>query len=146
MLWNLIRKERKNALDSVLAKNNSTGDLIKSLELISSGRIIISPLFAERFLEDLAAKNEEPAALESKPASILSERELDIARLISQGATNREIASELFIAENTVKVHVKNILAKLELKNRQQLAVYAAMKEWIKINPETEKTETGSGS
>jgi DNA-binding NarL/FixJ family response regulator len=94
----------------------------------------------------LAAKDEEPAALESKPASILSERELDISRLIPQGATNRDIASELFIAENTVKVHVTNILAKLELKNRQLLAVYAVMKEWTKINPETDNTETASGS
>ncbi|XIG14491.1 helix-turn-helix transcriptional regulator [Dehalogenimonas etheniformans] len=59
-------------------------------------------------------------------ASILSKRELEIAELVSQGATNKELASKLFISEHTVKVHVKNILQKLELKNRQQIAVLAA--------------------
>ncbi|MDO8577695.1 MAG: LuxR C-terminal-related transcriptional regulator, partial [Dehalococcoidales bacterium] len=62
--------------------------------------------------------------------SILSDREKDIARLISEGVGNREIGERLFIAENTVKVHVKNILKKLELRNRQQLAAYAALRNW----------------
>lgn len=62
--------------------------------------------------------------------SILSEREKDIARLISEGVGNREIGERLFIAENTVKVHVKNILKKLELRNRQQLAAYTALQHW----------------
>jgi small-conductance mechanosensitive channel len=61
-------------------------------------------------------------------SSMLSGRELEIASLVSQGATNKEIAEKLFITENTAKVHVKNILRKLELKNRQQLAVYAVVK------------------
>ncbi len=72
-------------------------------------------------------------------SSILSERELEIARLVSQGATNKEIAEKLFITENTAKVHVKNILRKLDLKNRQQLAVYAVLKEGIKTPTETAK-------
>jgi DNA-binding CsgD family transcriptional regulator len=63
------------------------------------------------------------------PVGTLSEREKEIAQLISQGTTNKEIAAHLFIAENTVKVHVKNILKKLELKNRQQLAVYTVLQE-----------------
>jgi DNA-binding CsgD family transcriptional regulator/small-conductance mechanosensitive channel len=58
--------------------------------------------------------------------SILSRREMEIAELVSQGATNKELADKLFISENTVKVHIKNILQKLEIKNRQQLAVLAA--------------------
>ncbi len=56
----------------------------------------------------------------------LSRREMEIAALVSQGATNKELAKQLFITENTAKVHIKNILHKLELKNRQQLAVLAA--------------------
>jgi two-component system, NarL family, nitrate/nitrite response regulator NarL len=51
---------------------------------------------------------------------------MEIAELVSQGATNKELAERLFISENTVKVHMKNILQKMELKNRQQLAVIAA--------------------
>jgi DNA-binding CsgD family transcriptional regulator/small-conductance mechanosensitive channel len=59
-------------------------------------------------------------------ASTLSKREMEIAELVSRGASNKELAKQLFITENTVKVHIKNILLKLELKNRQQLAVMAA--------------------
>ncbi len=60
----------------------------------------------------------------------LSEREKEIARLIAEGIRNKEIAERLFIAENTVKVHVKNILKKLELRNRQQLAAYTVLQNW----------------
>ena len=72
-------------------------------------------------------------------SSILSERELEITSLVSQGATNREIGEKLFITENTAKVHVKNILRKLELKNRQQLAVYAVSKDGVKTPTDTAK-------
>lgn len=58
--------------------------------------------------------------------SILSKREMEIAELVAQGSTNKEMADRLFISENTVKVHIKNILQKLEIKNRQQLAVLTA--------------------
>ena len=67
-------------------------------------------------------------------SSVLSERELEIAGLVSQGATNKEIAEKLFITENTAKVHLKNILRKLKLKNRQQLAVYAISKAGAKTS------------
>jgi small-conductance mechanosensitive channel/DNA-binding CsgD family transcriptional regulator len=78
-------------------------------------------------------------AKEVDHTSILSERELEITSLVSQGATNREIGEKLFITENTAKVHVKNILRKLELKNRQQLAVYAVSKDGVKTPTDTAK-------
>jgi small-conductance mechanosensitive channel len=62
-------------------------------------------------------------------SEVLTERELEIAKLITLGITNKEIAQQLFITENTAKVHVKNILKKLELKNRQQVAVYTTLNE-----------------
>ena len=55
----------------------------------------------------------------------LSERELEILRLIAQGASNREIAGTLFLAEGTVKNHVTNILGKLEVRDRTQAALKA---------------------
>jgi len=137
---------QKNALDflkagarAFLAKNISAVDLIKSLELISSGRIIISPLFAEQFLDEISSSNSENNSVATLLPSVLSEREMQIALLIAEGDTNKEIAQKLFITENTAKVHVKNILNKLELKNRQQLAVYAVVKEWAMNNPDSEK-------
>lgn len=68
--------------------------------------------------------------LEPDEKSVLSDREKEIARLISEGVSNKEIADKLFISENTVKVHVKNILKKLELRNRQQLAAFTAVQNW----------------
>ena len=56
----------------------------------------------------------------------LSDREVEIVKLLAKGATNKNVARDLYIAENTVKVHIKNILQKLQLRNRQQLAAYAA--------------------
>jgi DNA-binding NarL/FixJ family response regulator len=132
----------KAGAQAVLAKNISTADLIKSLELISSGRIIISPVFAESFLQGLGSRGNEPHGSDPPPKP-LSDREMEIARLISQGATNKEIAEKLFITENTVKVHVKNVLSKLDLKNRQQLAVYAVMNEWISANPDSQPAQQG---
>jgi small-conductance mechanosensitive channel len=73
------------------------------------------------------------------PIEILTQRELEIARLISEGTTNKGIAEKLCISENTAKVHVKNILKKLDLKNRQQLAVYTALKDESKTSAKSRK-------
>jgi DNA-binding NarL/FixJ family response regulator len=134
----------KSGARAFLSKSISVDDLIKSIDLISSGRIIISPLFTEKFLEEISAKTLEETTVAAEPEINVSPRELEIAQLIAQGATNKEIGEKLFITENTVKVHVKNILNKLELKNRQQLAVYAVMKEWVKCNPDLEEREKDS--
>lgn len=126
---------------ALLSKSISVDDLIKSLGLISSGRIIISPLFAEEFLQNVASVEGASEKEDNRTDSILSEREMEIARLIARGATNKEIAAELFIAENTVKVHVKNILDKLDLKNRQQVAVYAVLQNWVSNHSDEEGNE-----
>jgi len=55
----------------------------------------------------------------------ITDREKDVVRLVAQGRSNQEIASELFISEKTVKTHVSNILNKLQLQDRTQLAIYA---------------------
>src|SRR5205823_8719941 len=62
---------------------------------------------------------------EAKGIDALTDREKDVLRLVARGATNRDIADELIITENTVKVHLRNILDKLQLRNRQQAAAYA---------------------
>jgi len=83
-----------------------------------------------RELADVAAGGKADRAKASETKSSLSAREKEIAGLIAEGIGNREIAQELFIAENTVKVHVKNILKKLQLRNRQQLAAYTVLQNW----------------
>lgn len=67
----------------------------------------------------------QPAIESAKPVDTLSDREREVLKLIGSGATNREIAQNLFISEHTVKSHLRSILNKLNLRNRQQAAVYA---------------------
>jgi len=122
-----------------LTKNISANDLVKSIELISSGRIIISPQFAQDFLNDIMAVETSDDNQDVEAKSILSQREIEIVILIAEGFTNKEIAEKLFIAGNTVKVHVKNILNKLELRNRQQLAAYAVLQNWVAARGEEKK-------
>ena len=64
-------------------------------------------------------------AKQVKPDSVLSTRELEVLSLVGNGATNREIAEKLIISEHTVKSHLRSILSKLNIRNRQQAAAYA---------------------
>ena len=120
-----------------LAKNISANDLIKSIELISSGRIIISPLFAEAFLGEVTSAEKADGSSASDKETVLSQREMETVTLIAEGNTNKEIARKLYIAENTVKAHVKNALHKLELRNRQQLVAYAVLQKWVTTSGES---------
>jgi DNA-binding NarL/FixJ family response regulator len=118
-----------------LLKDTKVGELVKSIELIGNGEIVVSPPLSEKLIGKFASMRKKEA--ESSQAG-LTEREIEIIRLLAQGATNKELAEKLFIAENTVKVHLKNILEKLQLRNRQQLVAYAVQEGLV-----TEITETG---
>lgn len=73
----------------------------------------------------ISARSAEIQPGNGESPDVLSERESEILRWVAKGASNKEIAQQLFISENTVKNHLKNILAKLHLRNRVQLATYA---------------------
>ena len=74
--------------------------------------------------------DEQPAV----PAPRLTDRELEVLKLVAQGMSNREIAEELFISENTVKNHVRNILEKLHLHSRMEAVVYAVREKLLDID------------
>jgi len=102
-----------------LAKDIKVVDLVKSIDLIAKGEVVVSPPLAGKLVRKVASTKE------TEGKGYLSERETEILKLLGKGATNKEIAERLFIAENTAKVHVKNILGKSQLRNRQQAAAYA---------------------
>jgi DNA-binding NarL/FixJ family response regulator len=95
-------------------------EFIKSLQLLSMGNVVVSKGMVNDIRKELTGK-QEPKQFEN-----LSDREREVLSHIGIGLSNRQIARKLFISENTVKVHVRGILNKLDLKNRQQAAVYAS--------------------
>lgn len=107
-----------------LTRNISVDDLVACIRLISTGRIIVSPRYTDRFLKGISLNEQD----DIKKKDVLSGREVEIAVLVAQGKTNREISSSLFVTENTIKAHLRNILSKLHFKNRQQLVAYTVLK------------------
>ena len=102
-----------------LLKNVSPADLAKAIQAIHRGEAHLDPEIAKKLMDELSARP-------SKPASDgLTERELDVLRLIARGLNNRDIARDLVLSEKTVKTHVSNILSKLHLSDRTQAAIYA---------------------
>lgn len=107
--------------EGYLLKDLSDEDFGRTLEAIERGEPTLRADDAARIVDVFVERSSE--AQRDDPA--LTERERDVLRLVAEGATNREIASALGISENTVSFHVKNILAKLRLKNRAQATAYA---------------------
>lgn len=111
----------KSGADGYLLKNMSEEELSRTLAAVAAGEPALSPALAARVIIELARTGRAPEEVRAA----LTPRESDVLQLLATGATNREIASALSLTENTVHFHVKNILAKLRLKNRAQAAVYA---------------------
>ena len=120
-----------------LLKRIPVVDLVKSIDLIAEGEVVVSPPLSEKLLSEFASMRQEKMARDAEVDSGVTDRESELLRLVVQGATNKEIAETLVIAENTVKVHMKNILEKLQLRNKQRLAAYAVEKGLVS---ETEGT------
>jgi DNA-binding NarL/FixJ family response regulator len=107
-----------------LLKDASIHDLLRGISAASVGDSLISPQIASKVLRELRASRPAPKAAE-RLRSELTERELEVLRLIANGKDNAQIAAELHISAKTVKNHISNILMKLQIQNRIQAAVYA---------------------
>jgi two-component system nitrate/nitrite response regulator NarL len=105
-------------------KNTRASELLKRLREVARGEAGISPAIARRILEEFARTPASPAQLNTAQAGGLTVREAEIVREIMCGASNREIAARLVISENTVKNHVRNVLTKLQLRNRREIGEY----------------------
>ena len=107
-----------------LLKDSSIQELIAGIRAASEGESLISPQIAAKVLQRLRAQSKDADAAEVIRAE-LSDRELEVLKLIANGKDNAQIARELFISPKTVKNHISNILMKLQIENRIQAAVYA---------------------
>ena len=105
-------------------KDASAEDLITAVRAVAGGGAWFDPAVAPRILEHYR-RRVAPAAREAARLELLTERELDVLRLMGQGATNGEIAESLFVAEATVKTHVGSIFGKLGVRDRAAAIVFA---------------------
>ena len=118
-----------------LQKDAKVDDLVNSIDLIGKGEVVVSPPLAKKLVGKFTSMRQKEAG---KPNG-LTDREVEIVRSLPKGLTNKEMAERLFVTENTVKVHIKNILEKLQLRNRQQLAAYAVQQGLVAEIADTEE-------
>ncbi len=108
-----------------LLKDSSPEELIQAIQQVYRGESSLHPTIARKVLQELSR----PPAPEQIPTSEpLTEREVDVLRLVARGMGNQQIANQLVISEATVRTHVSNILSKLHLASRTQAALYALQK------------------
>jgi DNA-binding NarL/FixJ family response regulator len=107
-----------------LLKDSSIDELLAGIRAAAAGESLISPQIASKVLQRLRSQGRSEGAAETIRAE-LSDREVEVLKLIANGKDNAEIARELFISPKTVKNHISNILMKLQIQNRIQAAVYA---------------------
>ena len=114
-----------------LLKNLEPRELFNMIRSVFRGEAPISSPLAAKILNEFINRNQEN---QKSPEETLTLREKEVLTLIAEGASNKEIAYKLNISENTVKNHLRNIMEKLHLQNRVQLAVFAVKKGIVKDN------------
>jgi DNA-binding NarL/FixJ family response regulator len=109
-----------------LLKDVSSEKLVEAIRVAASGESFLQPSVAAKVIAEFTRISGQTARPETQPlVESLSERELEILAIMAAGATNREIAGQLYIAEGTVKNHVTNILGKLDARDRTQAVLKA---------------------
>jgi DNA-binding NarL/FixJ family response regulator len=108
-----------------LLKDAPSEKLAEAIRVAARGETFLQPSVAAKVVAEFSRLSRKTVVTANPLIEPLSEREIEILRLIAQGASNREIASALFLAEGTVKNHVTNILGKLEARDRTQAALRA---------------------
>ncbi len=122
----------KNGASGYLLKDASIDQVAQAIRVVADGQSLISPSMAVKLLEEFKSIS----SVGSKPDVILpklTDRELEVLNLVARGLNNREIARDLFISENTVKNHVRNILEKLQLHSRMEAVMYAVREKLLDL-------------
>jgi NarL family two-component system response regulator LiaR len=109
-----------------LLKDSDSEDLVRAIHQVHQGESSLDPKIARKVLQEMWAEPQpEPVPMRDHPVEPLTEREVDVLKLVAQGLSNEEIAQRLVIAERTVRTHVSNILGNLHLANRTQATLYS---------------------
>ena len=122
----LIASVRAGASGYVL-KDSSLREVIDAVNVVANGQSLFSAAVAIAMLEQSQADEQSPGLPQ------LTDREMQVLRLVATGRANRDIARDLFISENTVKNHVRNILEKLRLHSRMEAVLYAVRQKLVEL-------------
>jgi DNA-binding NarL/FixJ family response regulator len=107
-----------------LLKDAPPEDLVEAIKIVAAGEALLAPSVTRRLLDRVASRL--PPANDTIPAlSDLTERELEVLKLLARGLSNAEIAEKLVVSETTVKTHVSRVLAKLDIRDRVQAVILA---------------------
>ena len=116
-----------------LLKEISIEEVADAIRAVVQGQSLISPSMASKLLNEFAAMVKKTDERQQVPAPRLTDREMEVLKLVAKGLNNRDIAKQLFISENTVKNHIRNILEKLQLHSRMEAVVYAVREKLLEI-------------
>ena len=117
-----VYRAMKAGASGFLLKDASGGQLAEAVRTVHKGDALLAPAVTKRLIEDFC-RGPAPGANGSDLG--LSERELEVCRLVARGLSNREIAAQLYVSEATVKTHVAHVLSRLGLRDRVQVTVFA---------------------
>jgi two-component system NarL family response regulator len=137
-----ISDEEEDLFEAIRA--GASGYLLKDIpydevadvvRAVNGGQSLINPSMAAKLLAEFAAlaRRDESEQAEQVPAPRLTDREIEVLKLVARGMNNRDIAKELFISENTVKNHVRNILEKLQIHSRMEAVMIAVRENLIEF-------------
>ena len=138
-----ISDEEEDLFEAI--RSGASGYLLKDIPLdevadavraVYGGQSLINPSMAGKLLTEFAtlARDQEEERPQQVPAPKLTDREMEVLKLVARGMNNRDIAKDLFISENTVKNHVRNILEKLQIHSRMEAVMIAVREKLIEFS------------
>jgi two-component system NarL family response regulator len=138
-----ISDEEEDLFDAIkagasgyLLKDIPLDEVAESVRAVHGGQSLINPSMAAKLINEFAtlARREGEERAEQVPAPKLTDREMEVLKLVAKGSSNRDIARVLFISENTVKNHVRNILEKLQIHSRMEAVMVAVREKLIELS------------
>ncbi len=122
----------KSGASGYLLKDSSIEEVAQGIRVVADGQSLISPSMAAKLIDEFKVMSKPEKT--TGPALKLTDRELEVLRLVAKGLSNRDVANTLAISENTVKNHVRNMLEKLQLHSRMEAVVYAVREKLVELN------------
>ena len=113
----------RSGASGFMLKDNPADQLITAIRVVSEGEALLAPQITRRLISEFTRSR--PSTARPEQLQILTDRETEVLKLVAHGLSNSEIASELHVAETTVRTHVGHLLTKLELRDRVQAVVLA---------------------